>query len=445
MGVIIGIDIGGSTTKIVGFNAESQSKEPTLIEPIFVKATDPITSIYGAFGKFTSQNNLGLSDIEKIMITGVGASFLAQPIYGCDCEVTPEFKSIGIGGLYLSGLNEAIIGSLGTGTAFVHAKRGFEPDYLGGTGMGGGTLMDFGRYSAWKLGIPFVAIPTIVSSDGFTADICSIIIDGQKKSIPMQAADAVICDMDVVSGAPMFLSIAGVQDIMAKYVSIADWKIAHLVSGEYFCPMVCDMAQEALDIMVRCAHELAEGKEPDFEAMAYTQMLSGLTMQILSNSRAASGAEHLVAHLVEMKPRGFENAHGMHGECVGIGTIMCASAYHKLAERETIEVKPFEPVDEQWVRDVFGELADGILTENENDVLKTFAPENIKEKWPQIREIIATIPKAEELIELYTKIGAKHSLEELGIDESVREEFLDISSAIRNRLTLARMTRLIVK
>jgi len=317
------------------------------------------------------------------------------------------------------------------------------PDYI--VVVGGGTLMDFGRYSAWKLGIPFVAIPTIVSSDGFTADICSIIIDGQKKSIPMQAADAVICDMDVVSGAPMFLSIAGVQDIMAKYVSIADWKIAHLVSGEYFCPMVCDMAQEALDIMVRCANELAEGKAPDFEAVAYTQMLSGLTMQILSNSRAASGAEHLVAHLVEMKPRGFENAHGMHGECVGIGTIMCASAYHKLAEKETIEVKPFEPVNEQWVRDVFGELADGILKENENDVLKTFDPENIKEKWPQIREIIATIPKAEELIELYTKIGAKHSLEELGIDESVREEFLDISSAIRNRLTLARMTRLIVK
>ena len=197
-----------------------------------------------------------------------------------------------------------------------------KPDYI--VTVGGGTLMDFARYSAYKLGIPFVAVPTIVSSDGFTADICSIIIDGQKKSIPMQAADAVICDMDIVSGAPMFLTIAGVQDIMAKYVSIADWKIAHIVSGEYFCEKVCAMAQEALDIMVRCAHELAEGKAPDYEAMAYTQMLSGLTMQILSNSRAASGAEHLVAHLVEMKPRGFEHAHGMHGECVGVGTIMCA-------------------------------------------------------------------------------------------------------------------------
>ena len=318
-----------------------------------------------------------------------------------------------------------------------------KPDYV--VVVGGGTLMDFGRYSAWKLGIPFVAIPTIVSSDGFTADICSIIIDGQKKSIPMQAADAVICDIDVVAGAPRFLTIAGVQDIMAKVISIADWKIASLVSGEYFCQKVCDMAQEALDLMTRCAYDLKAGKEPDIETMAYTQMLSGLTMQILSNSRAASGAEHLVAHLVEMKPRGFENAHGLHGECVGVGTLMVADAYHKLAERETIEVKPFEPIDEEWVRWEFGDLADGILKENENDVLKTFPPENIKAHWQEIRDVIAQIPTYEELNELYAAIGAKHSLEELGIDPAVKDSFLDISSAIRNRLTLARMTRLICK
>ena len=316
-----------------------------------------------------------------------------------------------------------------------------KPDYV--VVVGGGTLMDFGRYSAWKLGIPFVAIPTIVSSDGFTADICSIIIDGQKKSIPMQAADAVICDIGIVAGAPRFLTIAGVQDIMAKVISIADWKIASLVSGEYFCQKVCDMAQEALDLMTKCAYDLKAGKEPDIETMAYTQMLSGLTMQILSNSRAASGAEHLVAHLVEMKPRGFENAHGLHGECVGVGTLMVAEAYHKLAERESIDVKPFTPIDEEWVRWEFGDLADGILKENVNDVLATFPPESIKEHWQEIRDIIAQIPSYEELLELYTAIGAKHSLEELGIDPSVKDSFLDISSAIRNRLTLARMTRLI--
>ena len=311
--------------------------------------------------------------------------------------------------------------------------------------VGSGTLMDFGRYSAYKLDIPFVAIPTLVSSDGFTANICSIIIDGQKKSIPMIAPDAVICDLDIVSGAPAFLTISGVQDILSKHVSIADWKIANVVSGEYFCQRVCDMAQEALDIMVKCAEDLSHGKAADFEAMAYAQMLSGLTMQILSHSRAASGAEHLIAHLVEMKPRGFENAQGMHGECVGVGTIICAEEYHRLARKETIEVKPYEPLDEQWVRDVFGDLAEGIFKENENDVLASFPAENLKKNWQKVRQIIAAIPDAEELIELFQSIGAKHSLSDLHIDESMKQEALDISAAIRNRLTLNKMRRLIVE
>lgn len=381
-----------------------------------------------------------LNDFDKYM-ADCGLNGFRTVIYDTNTYSLPSM-------IHVSADQEIILDAKG-----LHSEKGLiedmmsklsqKPAYI--VAVGGGTIMDFGRYSAWKLGIPFVAVPTIVSSDGFTADICSIIIDGQKKSIPMQAADAVICDMNIISGAPMFLTIAGVQDIMAKYISIADWKIAHIVSGEYFCEKVCSMAQEALDIMVRCANELADGKAPDYEAMAYTQMLSGLTMQILSNSRAASGAEHLIAHLVEMKPRGFENAHGLHGECVGIGTLMCAKAYHELAEHESIEVKPYAPLDEKWVRDVFGVLADGILKENENDVLKTFAPEKIKEHWQEIREVISTIPSYEDLLELYIRIGAKHSLKELDISESVNDEFLDISSAIRNRLTLARMTRLIVK
>ena len=319
-----------------------------------------------------------------------------------------------------------------------------KPDYI--VVVGAGTLMDFGRYSAYKLDIPFVAIPTLVSSDGFTANICSIVIDGQKKSIPMVAPDAVICDLDIVKGAPMWLNISGVQDILSKHCSIADWKIANLVSGEYFCQKVCDMAQEALDVMVKCADDLRDGKPADFEAMAYAQMMSGLTMQILNHSRAASGAEHLIAHLVEMKPKGFENANGIHGRCVGVGTVLCAEEYHRLAEKETIEVKPFEALDPAWVEEVFTErLSAGVFKENENDVLATFPAENLKEKWPEIRELIAKIPTAEELIELFKALDAAYQLEDIGIDNNMKREALDVSAAIRNRLTLNRMRRLIAE
>lgn len=138
---VIGIDVGGSTTKIVGFRTERG--ESTLIAPLFVRATDPITSIYGAFGRFTSENEIELTDISRVMMTGVGSSYISKPIYGLTCTPVSEFRSIGLGGLYLSGLKEAIIVSMGTGSALVHAKRteeGAEIHYLGGTGVGGGTL-----------------------------------------------------------------------------------------------------------------------------------------------------------------------------------------------------------------------------------------------------------------------------------------------------------------
>lgn len=323
------------------------------------------------------------------------------------------------------------------------ARFSRKPDYI--VAVGGGTIMDFGRYSAFKLGVPFVAVPTLVSSDGFTANICSIIIDGQKKSIPMLAPDAVVCDLDVVSGAPMFLTISGVQDILSKYISLADWKIANLVTGEYFCPMVYSMAEEALGIMAACAEELRKGLPPDHEKMAYAQMLSGLTMQILSHSRAASGAEHLIAHLVEMKPRGFENAHGLHGECVGVGTVMCAGEYHRLAKMEKLATRPFEPLPEAWLRERFGPMTEGLLLENEHDVLETVDEAGFRNCWPEIRAVIASIPEADELRELYRSLGAKYRLSDLGVDEGLGSEALKMSAAIRNRLTLCRLERMIVE
>ncbi len=141
--IIIGIDIGGSTTKIVGF--DMSCGDPTLVDPLFVKATDPITSVYGAFGKFLDQNEYSLSDIRKVMITGAGSSYVTRDIYDLPCEKIAEFKSIGLGGLYLSKLDRAIIASCGTGTALVYAKNGEEPLYLGGTGVGGGTLVGLSK------------------------------------------------------------------------------------------------------------------------------------------------------------------------------------------------------------------------------------------------------------------------------------------------------------
>ena len=309
--------------------------------------------------------------------------------------------------------------------------------------VGAGTIMDFGRYPAYKLGIPFVAIPTLASSDGFTANICSAILNGQKKSSPMCAPTLVIADLDIIKGAPQRLVASGINDILAKYISMTDWRISKLVADEYFCPVVAELADHALELMRGAADKYAATGVADHEAMTMAQMESGLTMQLLDHSRAASGAEHLMAHIVEMHPPRLEKAEGIHGECVGVGTFACIKEYHRLAGL-TPKAKPFTPISEDWVREKFGDrLTPGIMKENENDVLKTFDPQNIVDHWPEIKAMLDALPSVEEMENLYKACGCKYLPEHIGIDPAIADEVLDMSAAIRNRLTLIRMKRVL--
>ncbi len=138
MGIILGIDVGGSTTKIVGMRPDR-----SLISTMMVKAYDQLTSLYGALGNYMDTNHLPLSDVEHIYVTGVGSSYLSGNVYGIPTERVEEFSAVGMGGLWLSGLDQAIVISMGTGTAFVHAKKD-SYTHLGGSGVGGGTLVGLG-------------------------------------------------------------------------------------------------------------------------------------------------------------------------------------------------------------------------------------------------------------------------------------------------------------
>ena len=128
MGIIIGIDVGISTTKIVGI------KNNKVSAPIRITAADPITSLYGAFGKYLHDNDIELSDVEHVMLTGVGAAYIDQPIYGLPTSKSQEESK----------LDHTIVVSMGTGTSFVKCD-GDEMRHIGGIGVGGGTLAGLAR------------------------------------------------------------------------------------------------------------------------------------------------------------------------------------------------------------------------------------------------------------------------------------------------------------
>lgn len=138
MGIAIGIDVGISTTKIVGI------KDGQVISPLRIKATDPVASLYGAFGKYLYDNHIRLEDVEKVMLTGVGAAYIDTPVYGLPTDHADEFLCDGLGARFESKLRRMIVVSMGTGTSLVRCDES-GISHIGGIGIGGGTLTGLSR------------------------------------------------------------------------------------------------------------------------------------------------------------------------------------------------------------------------------------------------------------------------------------------------------------
>ena len=138
MGIVIGIDVGISTTKIVGV------RNMQVVSPMRITAADPVTSLYGAFGKYLYENQIELADVEQVVLTGVGSAYIEKAVYGLPTTKADEFVADGLGARYESGLDRIIVVSMGTGTSLVLCD-GDDIRHIGGISIGGGTLAGLSR------------------------------------------------------------------------------------------------------------------------------------------------------------------------------------------------------------------------------------------------------------------------------------------------------------
>lgn len=135
--MIVGIDIGGSTTDAVLLDDE--------IKVVSVEANDPVAAASGALGKLISSYDRRLSEIKAIAATGGGARALGPDLLGIPITTVAEITAIGLGGSSLAGTDDALVVSMGTGTALVSVK-GQRIEHAGGTGVGGGTLLGLSKH-----------------------------------------------------------------------------------------------------------------------------------------------------------------------------------------------------------------------------------------------------------------------------------------------------------
>lgn len=322
-----------------------------------------------------------------------------------------------------------------------------EPDIDFIVAIGTGTIHDISRFCAHDRGINFVSCPTGASVDGFCSTVTSMTWYGYKKTMPAVAPVMVVADTEIVKNAPPALVKSGVGDILAKYTALADWRIANAVTGEYLCETIYEIMDEAVKMVADGIDGILTGSDEAYEAVMYALVMSGVAMQMMGNSRPASGCEHHVSHMIEMNTPALEvRFDALHGEKTGVGAVIGAGEYHRLAQYEDIApmLMPYEPADPEYIKEIFREkLQDAIFEENETDILATVDNEKFAAAWPEVRKIIDGIPSAEEIYEMLERLDAKRTLPEIGVSDDKLPLIIKASPLVRNRLTLMRMKRLI--
>lgn len=312
--------------------------------------------------------------------------------------------------------------------------------------VGSGTIHDISRYLAYQYKIPFISVPTAASVDGFVSNVAAMTWKGLRKTVPAVAPLAVFADTDIFAHAPRRLTASGVSDLLGKYICLADWKIASLLTGEYICSEIIEMEEKALKTVCSCVKGIASGEPEDCEKLMYALILSGLAMQMVGNSRPASCAEHHLSHLWEMEVvNGPLDA--LHGEKVSVGTLLVLREYKRLARaiREgRCQLKACEE-DSALLEKYFGSkgLLEGIQKENDPELLREINPSRLADCLEMIAEMIEELPEEEELFHLMELAGCKKSVYEIGLTDEIVPVSLRLAPYVRRRLSFLRVSRLL--
>ena len=313
--------------------------------------------------------------------------------------------------------------------------------------VGAGTIHDITRFAGHQRGIPFLSVPTAASVDGFVSTVAAMTWEGYKKTFPAAAPLYVVADTAVIAKAPYRLTASGVSDLLGKYIALADWKISHLVTGEAFCPRVCRMEEDALRQVTGSLDRLRAGEQDGYEALLSGLLLSGLAMQMVGNSRPASGAEHHMSHFWEIElVNGPLSAY--HGEKVSVGLLLCAREYERGKQalkkgRFTLSVP--KGIETGLLRRRIANEARlrQILEENTPNPLAAVSREALQERIGDIVEALDGIPPYEELDRLLLQAGSARTLSDIGLCEEVLGDTVALSPYVRCRLTFLRLMKCI--
>lgn len=297
--------------------------------------------------------------------------------------------------------------------------------------VGSGTISDLVKFVAGKIRMPYVMVPTAPSMDGYACGVAALIRRGvRKSSYGLPAPRVIVADLEVLKDAPSEMIAAGIADLLGKFTSLADWQLAHCITGESVCSRAYTLMREAVNLCLQVdwARELrsVEGIRVLTEGL----LKSGIAMLLAGTSRPASGSEHAIGHVLEMMEFEAGEPRLLHGLRIALTLPVSLELYRSFLSLSPRDL-PKEPA--LWQP----EVSWGSVTRYQDPELRHIQFQRLKEALPWLqREIGSWLPDPEQVRRVLAAINAPSSLEDYGISREDFHRAVRQATVVRERYTV---------
>lgn len=314
-------------------------------------------------------------------------------------------------------------------------------DVQGVLSVGTGSLNDICRRACLLADKQFAIFATAPSMDGFASDTAPITHNSFKVSLPARQPSVIIGDTEILAAAPAELKASGYGDMIAKYVAMADWRIAQVTIGEYYCENVANITRTALRKLVALTDKVTANDPETAGAIMEALVLTGIAMKLCYSSRAASGAEHVVSHFWEIKKLEQGHLSDYHGKKVGVATWMISKMYYDILAKADPAKFTEDTTDWEKVYAVYGKnFEQDVRRLNSPTVTEETSPQILRDNWDKICEIVREeLPTPDVIENLLRRAGAATTLEEISVLPELGVQGLEFHAYMRHRLLLSRL------
>jgi glycerol-1-phosphate dehydrogenase [NAD(P)+] len=205
--------------------------------------------------------------------------------------------------------------------------------------VGSGAVADIAKHACYLLEqrtgrhIPLLLYQTANSVSAFTSNMAPIFIDGVKRTLPSRYPDALVCDLETLRDAPYAMTVAGVGDLLAAYVSFPDWYLAYRLGMD---PSYAEFPQTLIgpldELFLAVATAIRTRSLEGMAVLAKLIALAGLAMSLAHATTPLSGFEHVMSHILDLLAEQAQRPLAQHGTQVALATLIGAATYRRFLE-----------------------------------------------------------------------------------------------------------------